>query len=113
MSNSFSWEGVDTTTSITANGAALSIFSTQKADDGSYPVKLSNTITIVSNGPASNTVFTPAADADKTVFTIIVVDPCKTATIDAITFSGGSVSVQDGQSATTTFSAAGNSVITA
>ena len=117
VSNNFSWDGASATTAITVDAsssvAALSIFSTKKSDAGTYPIKLSNTLTIANNGPGGNTVFTPATDADKTVFTITIVDPCVTATIDALTFSGGSISVQDGQTATTTFSVAGNSVMTA
>lgn len=88
VSNNFSWDGHAATTAITVDAsssvAALSIFSTKKADAGSYPIKLSNTLTIANNGPGGNTVFTPALDADKTVFTIIIVDPCETAIIDAL-----------------------------
>ena len=111
VTNSFSWEGVDASTSLTSTGGSLAVFTTKKAEAGSYQVKLSNTITIASNGPAGSSTFTPASDSEKVVFTITVTDPCTTATINSLTFSPSSISVQDKGTATTTFSAPTNSVM--
>lgn len=87
---------MDASPALTSSGAALSVYTTAKAQKGSYEVKLSNTITIASNGPAGSTTFTPSTDSEKTVFTIVVTDPCETATINALTFSPSTVSVADG-----------------
>jgi len=76
-------------------------------------MKLSNTITIANNGPAGSSTFTPAADSDRVLFTITITDPCETATITALTFAPTSISVQDGATATTTFSVPTNSVMVA
>jgi len=111
VTNSWSWEGVDATTALTSSGGALSIFTTKKAEAGTYEVKLSNAITIASNGPAGSTTFTPASDSEKTVFTVIITDPCATATINSLVFSPSSISVVDKQTATTTFSDPTNSVM--
>ena len=111
VTNSFSWEGVDASTALTSSSGALSIFTTKKAEAGSYEVKLSNAITIASNGPAGSTTFTPSGDSEKTVFTVTVVDPCTTATINTLTFSPSTISVVDKGTATTTFSDPTNSVM--
>ena len=113
VSNSFSWEGVDATTALTNTGGSLAVFTTKKAEAGSYQVKVSNTITIASNGPAGSSTFTPSSDSEKTVFTITVTDPCTSATINSLVFSPSSISVQDKGTATTTFSAPTNSVMDA
>lgn len=110
VTNSWAWEGTDSSTALTTNGGALSIFTTKKALAGTYPVKLGNTITIANNGGSSST-FTPASDSDKVVFTITIVDPCTTATINSLSFTPSSISVQDKSTATTTFSAPTNSVM--
>ena len=107
---------MDATTAITATNtlsAALTIFSTVKTDAGTYPLKLSNTLTITSNGPGGSTTFTPASDADRTVFTITIVDPCASATISDVTLSPSTVSVMDGSTGTATFTVPVNSVMTA
>ena len=93
VSNSWSWEGVDASTALTSSGAALSVYTTRKAQAGTYEVKLSNTLTIASNGPAGSTTFTPSSDAEKTVFTMTVTDPCVSATINALSFSPSTISV--------------------
>ena len=111
VTNSFSWEGVDASSALTASGAALSVYTTQKSQAAVYTVKLSNTLTIASNGPAGSTTFTPSADSDKTVFDITVTDPCTTATINSLSFSPSTVSVEDGSSTTVTFSVPTNSVM--
>ena len=74
-------------------------------------MKLSNTITISSNGPAGSTTFTPASDSDKVVFTITVTDPCVLATINSLSFTPSSISVVDKSVATATFSDPTNSVM--
>ena len=113
VTNSWSWEGVDASPALTTSGAALSVYTTAKAEAASYEVKLSNTITIASNGPAGSTTFTPSTDAEKTIFTITITDPCSSASINALVFSPGSISLTDGTTATTTFSAPTNSVMDA
>lgn len=112
MTNVFSWEGVSgSTPALTTSGAALSIFTTRKDQAASYEVKLSNVITIASNGPAGSTNFPVSTDADKIVFTVVVTDPCVTATINALTFSPSTISVVDKSTATTTFTVPTNSVM--
>lgn len=111
VTNSYSWEGVDASPALTASGAALKVFTTQKSQAATYTVKLSNTITIASNGPAGSTTFTPSTDSEKVVFDITVTDPCTTATINSLVYSPTSVSVTDGASTTATFTVPTNSVM--
>ena len=111
VSNSWTWEGADASTALTGTNAALTVFTTKKAEAGSYEVKLSNTITIASNGPAGSTTFTPSVDGDKIVFTIVVTDPCVAATINSLTFAPTTITVVDKGTATTTFSDPTNSVM--
>ena len=70
-------------------------------------------MTIASNGPASNSVFTPANDGEKVVFSITIVDPCAAATVTSLTFSSATIAVADGATATSTFTVPTNSVMEA
>ena len=54
----------------------------------SYTSSLQNTITIASKGSSGSTSFSPADSSDKVEFTIVVSDPCKTATVNTMTVSG-------------------------
>ena len=81
MSSSFTWTGVDATSALTSSAGALTIYTTQKTQAGTYAVKLSNTVTIASNNGSPST-FTPSGDGEKILFTVTVVDPCTTATIN-------------------------------
>lgn len=110
VANSYSWEGTSGSPFVTTN-AILDVFTQAVDEAGSFEVKLANEITIASNGPAGSTTFTPASDAEKTVFTIDIVDPCVTATINQIAFSTASPSVMDGQTTTVTFIDPTNSVM--
>ena len=64
---------------------------------------------MASNGASGATSFTPANAADKVEFTIVISDPCRTATVNAITVSTATNSspydktVVDGSSMTVTF----------
>lgn len=81
LQSSFTWTGVDASTALTSSNGALTIYTTKKSNAGTFALKLSNTVTIASNGPAGSSTFTPANDNEKIVFTVTVVDPCTTATI--------------------------------
>jgi hypothetical protein len=110
-SNSFAWEGDYTGGAILTNPGIMNLKSEDRSDaDGTHNVKLANTITIASNGPAGSTTFTPATDADKVLWTFDVLDPCATTTIDTISVTP--VVIVDGQSTTFTFTDPGNSVMT-
>jgi hypothetical protein len=79
---------------------------------GRQLLQLSNEITITdTEQPSGSRTFTPSGDSEKVVFTITVTDPCTTATIDDLVFSPSTISVTDGSTATTTFSAPNNSVM--
>jgi hypothetical protein len=74
-------------------------------------MKLSNSYYIASNGPAGASTFAPSGDSEKVVFDIVITDPCKTATVNDVTYSPSTISVVDGSSATTTYIAPTNSVM--
>lgn len=109
--SSFDWTGVDATTAITNSNGALTIYTTKKSEAGTYPLKLSNIVTIAANGPANTSTFVPATDGEKVVFTITIVDPCTTATINDVTFSPSNIQVVDGATASTEFTVPTNSVM--
>jgi hypothetical protein len=111
MTDSFTWEGDSATPAITTSGATMTIYSGDRSQAATYPVKLGNEITIASNGPGGSTTFTPAIDADKVIFDVVLVDPCTTATINALVFTPGSLSVEDGLSISGTFDVPTNSVM--
>ena len=111
LSSSFTWTGVDASAALTSTDGALTIYTTRKTNAGSFPLKLSNTVTIASNGPAGSTTITPSGDNEKIVFTVTVVDPCITATINDLTFTPSTLAVTDGQSASVTFQVPTNNVM--
>ena len=81
---------------------SFEIYSNVGAHAASYSVSLTNTITIAgSQDQGSTTSFTAAA----VPLTIVVSNPCKTTTISTITFDTASVSVNDGLTATSLFTA--------
>jgi hypothetical protein len=112
MTSVFTWTGVSASPALTNVDGALTIYTTKKAEKGTYPLKLQNVVTIASNG-GSSTTFTPATDAERVVFTVTVVDPCDAATITALTFTPSTIAVVDGLTASATFSVPTNSVMVA
>jgi hypothetical protein len=66
-------------------------------------------MTIADNGGNSNVAFAPSGASDKVEFTITLTDGCTTATINSPTLSTSSLSVNDGSSATVTFTDASDS----
>jgi hypothetical protein len=82
----FTWEGSTSTDAFAISGGTLVVSTSTRSLDASHEVKLVNTLTIPGNGPGGSTTFTPATDADKVVFTIVIEDPCKTTTIGDVDF---------------------------
>ena len=93
----------------TGTAGRINIYSGNLAAVNSYTVSLQNTLTISSNGSSGSTSFSPTDSSDKVEFTIVIADPCKTATVNTITVSGTdssspySKAVTDGSSTTVTF----------
>ena len=116
--NSFAWEGSTSTDAFAITGGSLVVSTSKRSLAASHEVKLVNTLTIPYNGPGGSTTFTPASDADKVVYTIVIEDPCLTATIDDVVFLDDtsaavtSASVTDGGQVTVTFTAPSDSVTT-
>ena len=61
----------------------MTVDANAKATAGTYTITFTNTITIATNGPTSNAVFT----VTMANFQVIIVDPCLTTTITAPTLS--------------------------
>jgi hypothetical protein len=111
LASSFAWEGVSTPAALSSTNGSLVIYTTKKANAGTFALKLANTVTISSNGPAGSSTFTPSGDSEKVVFTVTVVDPCSTATINDLVFTPSTLAVVDGASASVTFTVPLNSVM--
>lgn len=65
----------------------ISVETSLKAAEGTYPVTVSNSATVTKNSAflgGSSLLFAPADSNDKVSFSVIIVDPCKTTTVNAI-----------------------------
>ena len=109
MTDSFTWTGTNSyVVADTTIPGRINVSTGALAAVASHTVSVQNTVTIASNGGSSST-FAPADSNDKVEFTIVIANPCLTATVNTITVSSTdssgpySKAVTDGSTTTVTF----------
>ena len=110
FTDSFTWSGLNSYIVQDSNiSGRINVSSSKLAAVASYTVSVQNTVTIANNGSSGSTTFNPTDSSDKVEFTIVIANPCKTATVNTITVSSTdssspySKSVTDGSTTTVTF----------
>lgn len=101
----YTWTGTvsNVITIDSGNGGRINVQTNNVSDANTYAVTVGRTIIIADNNGSSSS-FDYTGSSDQHSFNVIISNPCPQATLNEITFAPTSISVQDGQSATATFS---------
>ena len=70
-----------------ATPGRINVYASDAAAVGSHTVSVQNTVTVASNGDGTSDTFAYADSNDKVEFTIVISNPCTSATINSITMS--------------------------
>lgn len=93
-SSVYTWNNLPASVSeAPANSGKLIVSTSNLAHVATTAINFVNVITIVANGPASNTVFSVNTAPDQVAFNIVVTDPCTGTSASPVVFHDGSANV--------------------